>query len=218
MLNLFQLLLFVILLPSISSAYSFTGQVVKVSDGDTIQVMHNSKAEKVRLAEIDCPEKGQPYGNAAKKYVLDLAAQEIVTVEVQTKDRYGRTVGEVFFPDGRSLNREIVKAGYGWWYRKYSSNVSLGQLEEDARKANRGLWQDKDPVPPWEWRRGKRADVGRSGMPDERVAGAYHGNVRSKVFHRPGCKHYNCKNCSEGLTSKQAALEGGYRACGMCKP
>lgn len=62
-----------------------------------------------------------PFGQAAKEYVLDMAALKVVTVEVHDTDKYGRTVGEVILPDGRNLNRDIVKAGYAWWYRKYSS-------------------------------------------------------------------------------------------------
>lgn len=106
------LLLQLLGLPTFAHAMSFTGKVVKVSDGDTIQVMHEGKAEKVRLAGIDCPESKQPFGQAAKRFVLDIAAQKTVTVLVETTDRYGRTVGEVILPDGRNLNQELVRAGY----------------------------------------------------------------------------------------------------------
>jgi endonuclease YncB( thermonuclease family) len=116
-------------------------------------VLHNGKAEKVRLAEIDCPERRQAYGKKAKEFVADLAAGELVTVEVRTQDRYGRTVGEVFLPDGTSLNREIIRSGYAWWYRKYSTDSSLGELEREAREAKRGLWADSHPMPPWVYRR-----------------------------------------------------------------
>ena len=149
----------VLILPLLAvpaQAADFSGRVVKVTDGDTVQVLHNGRAEKVRLAGIDCPEKNQAYGQAARRFVLDLAAQTIVSVRVETTDRYGRTVGEVILPDGVSLNRELVRAGYAWWYRRYSDDPSLGALEEQARTQRRGLWQDPDPVPPWEWRRGKR--------------------------------------------------------------
>ncbi len=68
-------------------------------------------------------------------------------------DRYGRTIGEVSLPDGRVLNRELVKAGFAWWYRRYApEDVRLEQLENEAREAGRGLWADAEPVPPWEWR------------------------------------------------------------------
>ena len=137
-------------------ATSFTGKLVKVLDGDTVEVMHDGKAERIRLAQIDCPEKNQPFGQAAKKYVLDIAAHKVVTVEVDTVDRYGRTVGEVFLPDGSNLNKQIVGAGYAWQYKRYSKDDSYADLELGARVQRLGLWQDKAPVPPWEWRKGTR--------------------------------------------------------------
>ena len=144
-------------LPVLAGAETLSGKVVKVVDGDTIDVLQDRTTVRIRLNGIDAPEKGQAYGNRAKQFVLDLAAQQTVTVEIKDIDRYGRSVGDVFLPDGRNLNREIVAAGYAWWYRKYSADQSLGRLEEEAQRGRRGLWQDKNPVPPWEWRRQKRA-------------------------------------------------------------
>ena len=135
-------------------AQDFTGRVVSISDGDTISVMHNSRAEKVRLNGIDCPERRQAFGYRAEQFTSRLAFGKEVNVQVKGKDRYGRTIGEVILPDGRNLNREIVKAGFGWWFRRYAPhNKDLEKLEEEARQAKRGLWADHDPVPPWEWRR-----------------------------------------------------------------
>ena len=75
-----------------------------------------------------------------------------VTVQFVDRDRYGRTVGVVLLPDGRSLNHELVRAGLAWMYRRYTNNQSLSDLEEEARVARRGLWVDANPIPPWEWR------------------------------------------------------------------
>ena len=133
------LLTVICLLPGQVYAASFTGKLVKVLDGDTVEVMHDGKAERIRLAQIDCPEKNQPFGQAAKKYVLDIAAQKIVTVQVDTVDRYGRTVGEVFLPDGSNLNKQIVGAGYAWQYKRYSKDPEYGDLEKQARSAKLGL-------------------------------------------------------------------------------
>jgi len=137
-------------------AATFTGKVVRVLDGDTIEVLVDKKPVRVRLAEIDCPEKNQPFGQAAKKYVVKIAAQKIVTVESKTKDRYGRTIGEVFMSNGDSLNRLLIRDGYAWQYKKYSKDESLAELESQARKNKVGLWQDNNPIPPWGWRRGKK--------------------------------------------------------------
>jgi endonuclease YncB( thermonuclease family) len=150
------LIAFFLLLVSNVHAESFIGKLVKVLDGDTVEVLHDGKAERIRLAQIDCPEKGQPYGQAAKEYVLDIAALRIVSVQLNTVDRYGRGVGEVFLPDGSNLNELIVGAGYAWQYKRYSNDYTYADLELAARVAKRGLWQEMNPVPPWEWRKGKR--------------------------------------------------------------
>ncbi|TYO96771.1 nuclease-like protein [Geothermobacter ehrlichii] len=91
--------------PSLAS--SFSGLVVKVSDGDTIQVLDGGRAVKIRLAEIDCPETshgpkkpGQPFGQTAKKFVLNLVGGKTVRVDVVTRDRYGRIIGKVLLDDG----------------------------------------------------------------------------------------------------------------------
>lgn len=130
----------------------FRGTVVGVSDGDTLTVLHDRRPEKVRLHGIDAPEKGQPFGERAKQVTAEAAFGREVTVRSTGHDRYGRLVAEVFLPDGRHLNRELVRAGYAWWYRRYSGDPTLGELEAQARAARRGLWADPHAIPPWEWR------------------------------------------------------------------
>ena len=140
-----------------SQTTTFTGKVVGVSDGDTIKVMRAGRAVKVRLHGIDCPEKKQPFGTRAKRYTSDMAFGRQVTVQVKTTDRYGRIVGEVILLDGSSLNKELVYVGLAWWYKKYAPNDrTLKALEAGARAEKRGLWADKNPIPPWEWRRIER--------------------------------------------------------------
>ena len=148
--------LFIILIFNNGYAENLTGKVVRVLDGDTIEVLANKESVRVRLADIDCPEKKQPFGNVAKRYVLEIAAHEIVTVEARNKDRYGRTIGEVLLPNGDSLNRLLISNGYAWHYKKYSKDETLAELENQARVDKIGLWQDKKPIAPWDWRRGKR--------------------------------------------------------------
>ncbi len=96
------------LLTSQTLAADFTGKVVGVSDGDTITVMHNGKGERIRLHGIDCPEKRQAFGKQAKQFTSTLVFGTTVTVQILDRDRYGRTVGVVLLPDGRSLNHELV--------------------------------------------------------------------------------------------------------------
>src|SRR5215831_14542475 len=89
-------------------AQDFTGRVVGISDGDTIRVLHEGRAERVRLWGIDAPESGQPWGTRAKQFTGNLAFGKTVTVHVRDVDRYRRTVGEIILPDRRNLNQELV--------------------------------------------------------------------------------------------------------------
>jgi endonuclease YncB( thermonuclease family) len=130
--------------------------VVGVTDGDTITVLHNGRSEALRLHGIDAPEKGQAFGERAKQFTSGLAFGRSVAVHVRGRDRYRRTIADVFLPDGRNLNQEVVRAGYAWWYREYSADQRLGVLETEARAARRGLWADPNPQRPWEWRKGLR--------------------------------------------------------------
>lgn len=129
-------------------------EVVYVLDGDTIEILHNRKALRVRLHGIDCPEKGQPYGNNAKQATSDLVFAQYVTIEIHGKDKYGRVLADVMLADGRNVNKELVKDGLCWWYQKYAPNdTELEKLETEAIGAGRGLWADPEPMPPWEWRK-----------------------------------------------------------------
>jgi micrococcal nuclease len=139
--------------PAVPSV-QFSGKVVGITDGDTISVMHNGRAEKIRLNGIDCPEKGQAYGIRAKQFTSDMVFGKDVTLRTHGLDKYGRTIGDVILSEGTNLNQELVKEGLAWWYRKYAPNDStLEHLEEEARTAKRGLWADPRPVPPWCWRK-----------------------------------------------------------------
>ena len=140
-------------------AETFTGQVIGVTDGDTISVLRAGRREVVRLRGIDAPERRQAYGERAKQHAAALAFGKVVAVEAAGRDRHGRLLAEVRLPDGRSLNQELVRAGLAWWFRRYSTDATLGRLEAEARGARRGLWSDPAPVPPWEHRRGRRLDA-----------------------------------------------------------
>jgi len=136
----------------VATAEVINGRAISVKDGDTIVVLRGDAQITIRLEGIDCPEAGQPFGNKAKQATSDLAFDKQVTIRVTGKDRYGRTLAHVILSDGRELNRELVRQGYAWWFRKYSSDKSIGKLEAEARINRRGLWADAKPVAPWEWR------------------------------------------------------------------
>jgi micrococcal nuclease len=146
--------LFLIALFPKPSLADFTGSVVSILDGDTIEVLYNNRAERIRLSGIDCPEKGQAYGQKAKHAASGLAFGKEVTLQTQGLDKYGRTFADVLLPDGTNVNHELVKDGWCWWSRKYAQgDTVLEGLEKGARGSRKGLWADPQPVLPWEWRK-----------------------------------------------------------------
>jgi endonuclease YncB( thermonuclease family) len=148
--------------PSISSADSIRGEVVAVSDGDTITVLEPpSRQVKVRLMGIDAPEKKQPFGQKSKKNLSDLSFGRTVDVIWLKHDRYGRVVGQVFV-DGKDTGLEQIKHGLAWHYKNYmkeqapADRTKYTVAENAARKSNIGLWSDPSPIPPWEFRHDKK--------------------------------------------------------------
>jgi endonuclease YncB( thermonuclease family) len=136
-----------------SAAPAPSCRVVAVFDGDTIDVMWDRQTTRIRLHGVDSPELGQAFCQRAKEFTSDLAFAEDVSIEIRDYDQYGRTVAEVFLPDGRSLNLALLEAGLAWHYKRYSQDPEFAAAEEAARAAGRGLWIDANPTPPWDWRR-----------------------------------------------------------------
>ena len=127
----------VLAFPACGADYS--ARVVGISDGDTLTVLTAASAGQVRLCGIDAPETGQDFGSRAKQAASELAFGKTVTIRPRDTDRYGRTVAEVILPDGRSLNREMVRQGMAWWYRKYApADTELARLESEAKAAGAG--------------------------------------------------------------------------------
>jgi micrococcal nuclease len=108
------LLLAALLIPTIVCAADFTERVVSVLDGDTIEVLDNNRAEHIRLSGIDCPEKGQAYGNNAKHAASALVFGKEVTLQTHGQDKYGRTLADDLLKDGTNVNHELVKEGWCW--------------------------------------------------------------------------------------------------------
>lgn len=131
------------------------GQVVGVTDGDTIKVLCEGIQTKVRLNQIDAPERGQPFGSKAKEGLSNLVFGRTVRLEVVDTDRYGRAVATVWLGE-TDANREMVRRGLAWIYRKYLRDPTLIEVEAEAKSSGRGLWADPNPIPPWEFRKTKR--------------------------------------------------------------
>ncbi|MFA7615504.1 MAG: thermonuclease family protein [Weeksellaceae bacterium] len=136
-------------------AYSqVTAKVVGIKDGDTIVVLLKNKTQQtLRLAEVDCPENGQAFARNAKQFTSDAVFRKEITYIETDRDRWGRIIAKVYYDDNLYLSAEIIKAGMGWWYYRYSDDESLGDLENDAKTNNRGLWQDSNAIAPWEFRK-----------------------------------------------------------------
>ena len=134
-------------------ADDFKGEVIRVLDGDTIEVLHEKKPERIRLYGIDCPEKGQAFGQKAKQATSSLLFGKDVRIESHGRDKHRRTLGTVFNGD-LNVNQELVREGWCWWFRKFvPKDKKLKQLEQEAKEAKKGLWTDPNPVPPWLYRR-----------------------------------------------------------------
>lgn len=138
-----------------TSAAGLSCTVVGISDGDTLTALCPSNQQlKVRLAEIDAPEKAQPFGTRSKQALSDLCFGKQAEVVPQTKDRYGRTIARVRC-NGQDVSEQLVRSGMAWVFDRYVTDRSLYPLRDEARTTRRGLWVDAEPVPPWEWRRAK---------------------------------------------------------------
>ncbi|CAH0299384.1 Thermonuclease [Erwinia aphidicola] len=147
-----SLCLFVFLLPGVVFASEIQGEVLRVLDGDTIEVLQNKAPVRIRLLNIDAPEKKQPYGRWSGEQLKSLIASQPVTVTYDHKDRYGRVLGRVVAADGTEANRYMVQQGAAWVYERYNTDTYLISLQREAQVQKRGLWAESHPVPPWQWR------------------------------------------------------------------
>jgi endonuclease YncB( thermonuclease family) len=140
------------------AAADLTGRVVGISDGDTLTLLTGRREQvRIRLSDIDTPERGQPYADRARQALSDLAFGKAVRIAVRDSDRYGRTVGRVF-AGAQDVNAEMIRRGAAWVFRRYSNDPALLRLEQIARTERRGLWglPEAQRIPPWEWRAAER--------------------------------------------------------------
>ncbi len=145
------LLAIALALASLAAHADFTGKVVAVADGDTVTVLRDRQSVKVRLMEIDAPEKAQAFGNRSKQSLSAMVYGKDVLVVEHGTDKYRRTLGRIY-QDRLDVNAEQVRQGMAWVYDRYVTDRGLYALQDEAKAAKRGLWTDADPMPPWKWR------------------------------------------------------------------
>ncbi|WP_256981615.1 thermonuclease family protein [Bordetella genomosp. 4] len=154
--------------------YTLRGVVSKVADGDTVTLTVNGKSHRVRLDSIDAPEAGhsaqepgQPYAEAAQRYLDKLVGGKALTAQCYRQDQFDRDVCALMLPDGNSANRVMVASGYAWAYTArrgdYLNDAAMPGLQRQAREAGLGLWAQGGPTEPWKWRyecwRNQRCDA-----------------------------------------------------------
>lgn len=209
----------VLLLPScFAAAEEISGRVVSVADGDTLTVLHGGEPLRIRLTEIDAPERGQAFGTRSRQSLSALCAAKTARVVVEGRDRYGRTLGRVWC-GGVDTSAEQVRRGMAWVYDSYVTDHGLYAMQEQARAARAGLWTQASPLPPWQWRHGGRIAAGTTDAVMPGADGPILGNRRSRIYHLPqGCPSYGDISPRNRVpfASEPEALAAGYRRAGNC--
>ena len=146
-------------LVAVSPALSWAdvvARVITVHEGDRLTIYHDGRKETIYLKDVDCPELKQPYGKQAKHATAAYVGNREIVVRAMRRDRHGRTTAEVVLQDGRNVAHELIKEGLAWSRPETSEGRSLGDVEQLARAAGKGLWSDPHPVPPWKWKAAKK--------------------------------------------------------------
>ncbi|PIQ20808.1 MAG: SNase-like nuclease [Cytophagales bacterium CG18_big_fil_WC_8_21_14_2_50_42_9] len=200
-------------------------KVISIKDGDTIELLKDGQPVRVRLQGVDAPEKKQDFGTRSRQFTSDLSFGQYVNLVVDGTDRYGRTVGTIILPDGRTLNQELVRNGFAWHYKAYSKDEELARLEEEARAEKRGLWAGPNPIAPWDFRKkGRTANTEESAtekpakIPITNTSKVFICDSKgAKTYHvRENCSVLNrCKSERQTLTLKKATALG-RKACQVC--
>lgn len=140
-----------------AAAVELSGIVTEAHDGDTLTLANWQYTYRIRLVDIDAPEMDQPYGKESRTSLFHMCVFKKAIAETAGEDRYGRTLARVTCA-GRDVITEQVRRGWAWVFERYApKNSPLYGVQAEAKAAKRGLWDDPEPVPPWEWRKAKAA-------------------------------------------------------------
>jgi len=185
--------------PSLAPGAEAFGVVSRVIDGDSLELTIGGSKLSVRLAEIDAPERDQPYGPEATAALEQLVAGRGVRIEVVDIDRYGRTVARVH--RGRlDVSTEMVRRGHAWAYTRYAETIEIINAEDEARAGSRGLWRlppaDRDP--PWIWREKRRKERRREKAPDSETSPSFECGSKHKCREMSSCAEarFHLTQCS----------------------
>lgn len=233
----FSAILLAWILFSTSQAEDFPALVTFVKDGDTFEARRNGETVTIRLFGIDCPEKGQPFADAARKFTESQVLNKTVQIHIRDRDRYGRLVAEVTGNGKENLNQALVREGFAWHYKKHSKDPAMAALENQARAEKKGVWRDIQPTAPWDYRAQHRIWASReqprskastpaptptrkptasdSSGKAEKTDGRVIANRRSKVYHHPDCPNGTRISAANRIEfpSASKAEAAGYRLC-----
>ncbi len=130
----------------------FAAEITCFYDGDTVKINDNGQEFKLRINDIDAPEKNQSYGKKSRRALMNLCENGEFQASITGQDKYGRKLGKLVC-HGEDASLYMVQNGYAWFYHQYSSDSALELAEMEARDNKRGLWKTKQQTPPWVWRK-----------------------------------------------------------------
>lgn len=208
----------------------YTGKVVSVTDGDTIDVALDPKGlvQAVRLEGIDAPESAQSFGAQSTQHLSTLVSGKTVALECENERSYGRFICKVLLPNGEDVCLDQAKIGMAWHYKQYQDQQSTADRETyaaaecNAMKEKLGLWSDSHPVQPQDFRHGTSSpllyDANGCRRSSEPMSGAVIGNARSHIFEWSGCPYYSSISPDNQIPfpSPQVAEQAGYRPAHNC--
>lgn len=209
------ILLILFSLFSLNIAVAGEYEVLRVIDGDTIDIMYQGQRERVRMLCVDTPESVHPdqsknttLGQKSSAYTKSRLSGKKVDLELESKTRgkYGRLLAYVIL-DGKNYNLELIRESWSKYYTKYGNSekhdAEFRAAEAAARAKGIRVWSPGQ---------------NNNAPPKQVAAGQYHGNTSSHKFHNPGCRYYNCKECTKLFSTRDDAISSGYTPCKICKP
>lgn len=214
------LVLVVCVLPCFAEQY----EVLRVIDGDTIDIDYNGKRERIRFLNVDTPESVHPdrtrntrLGKLTSDYTKERLSGKYISLEFDGKKRgrYGRLLAYVSL-DKNNFNLELVQKGWSPYYTKYGKSKKHHDqfilAQNHARLEGENIWSSPALVPP-------QYRVATPSTNSKTIATElFHGNTNSHKFHGPECRYFNCKSCTKNFSSRNAAMDAGYSPCLLCSP